>query len=222
MSRGERRVRMNRMNDGDDDEDSRGGDGVTDLVAGSVAGAATVVIGQPLDTVKTKMQTLRGLYAGPANCLVHTYRVAGVRGLYAGTTPAVLAAVSENSVLFASYGLCQRLVAAATGASDPKQMDALHYAVAGCAASFFSSVVLCPTELVKIKLQAGHDLASVRGQRFHGTAYQVTKVGNRPQTLMAGLAIELPVLSSVKPCSIIFSSTELCSTKKKKNNNRSK
>lgn len=57
---------------------------------------------QPLDTVKVKMQTFPHLYKGMVNCLVQTYQKDGIiRGLYAGTLPAVLANVSENSVLFA-------------------------------------------------------------------------------------------------------------------------
>lgn len=154
-----------------------GDDSLADLLAGSVAGMAVVLIGQPLDTVKTKLQTFRGLYTGPSHCLMHTYRKSGFRGLYAGTAPALLAGVAENSVLFACYGLCQQMVATITHAPDPKQMDTLSNAVAGCAASFFSSVVLCPTELVKIKLQAGREMAEARGQRFQGSVYQITKVG---------------------------------------------
>jgi len=37
------------------------------------------------------------------------------KGLYAGTLPAVAANVAENSVLFAGYGACQKLVAKASG-----------------------------------------------------------------------------------------------------------
>lgn len=151
--------------------------GLADLIAGALSGVAVVAIGQPLDTVKTKMQTFRGLYAGPTHCLKHTYLAGGVRGLYAGTTPAMVASVAENSVLFACYGVCQRAVASITGAADAKQMDTLSNAVAGCAASFFSSVVLCPTELVKIKMQAGRELAEARGQAFRGSVCRVTMVG---------------------------------------------
>jgi len=150
--------------------------GLADLVAGALSGVAVVAIGQPLDTVKTKMQTFRGLYAGPTHCLKRTYLAGGVRGLYAGATPAMVASVAENSVLFACYGVCQRAVASVTGAADAKQMDALSNAAAGCAASFFSSVVLCPTELVKIKLQAGRELAEARGRTFSGSARRVTMV----------------------------------------------
>lgn len=159
--------------------DDRGADGVADLLAGSVAGAAVAVVGQPLDTVKTKMQTFRGLYAGPVHCLVLTYRAAGVRGLYAGASPAVLAAVAENAVLFACYGPCRRAVAAVTGAADPEQMGALHNATAGSGASFFSSVVLCPAELVKIRLQAGRELAESQGRTFRDSAFRITAVSSQ-------------------------------------------
>lgn len=43
---------------------------------------------------------------------METYRKDGIRrGLYAGTVPALVANVAENSVLFAAYGFCQKAVA---------------------------------------------------------------------------------------------------------------
>lgn len=41
-----------------------------------------------------------------------------MRGLYAGTIPAVVANVAENSVLFAAYGCCQKAVANVSGAKN--------------------------------------------------------------------------------------------------------
>lgn len=75
-----------------------------------------VYVGQPLDTVKVKMQTFPHLYKGMLDCLKQTLKKDGfVRGLYAGTTPAILANVAENSVLFAAYGYCQKFVCHVTG-----------------------------------------------------------------------------------------------------------
>lgn len=75
-----------------------------------------VYVGQPLDTVKVKMQTFPHLYSNMYQCLKQTLRNDGiVRGLYAGTTPAILANVAENSVLFAAYGYCQKFVCKFTG-----------------------------------------------------------------------------------------------------------
>lgn len=68
----------------------------------SIGGVALVYVSQPLDTVKVKMQTFPHLYNGMINCLTKTFQKDGfTRGLYAGTLPAVVANVAENSVLFA-------------------------------------------------------------------------------------------------------------------------
>lgn len=73
-------------------------------------GAACVFSGQPLDTTKVKMQTFPTLYRGFVHCIVSTYKQVGLRGLYQGTTPALMANIAENSVLFMSYGFCQQVV----------------------------------------------------------------------------------------------------------------
>lgn len=50
------------------------------------------------------------------HCLKQTLKNDGIiRGLYAGTTPAIMANVAENSVLFAAYGYCQKFICSVTG-----------------------------------------------------------------------------------------------------------
>lgn len=118
-------------------------------------GVALVLVGQPLDTVKVKMQAFPNLYSGMTNCIKKTVKRDGfIRGLYAGTTPALIANVAENSVLFAGYGACQKLMAFLTGQNDVSKLSTFSNASAGCLAAFFSSFTLCPTELVKCQLQA--------------------------------------------------------------------
>lgn len=59
-------------------------------------------------------------------CLLHTYRKDGlIRGLYAGTFPAIIASVVENSVLFAAYGACQDLVAFVMDIEKTAELSAL-------------------------------------------------------------------------------------------------
>lgn len=129
--------------------------GVIDFTAGSLGGVALVYVSQPLDTVKVKMQTFPTLYKNMIDCTVRTFKRDGVvRGLYAGTIPAVIANVAENSVLFAAYGACQKVVATVSGKSAVAELTALDNATAGFLAAFFSSFTLCPTELIKCKLQA--------------------------------------------------------------------
>uniref|UniRef100_A0A182SBE0 Mitochondrial ornithine transporter n=1 Tax=Anopheles maculatus TaxID=74869 RepID=A0A182SBE0_9DIPT len=140
--------------------------GMIDFTAGCLGGVALVYVSQPMDTVKVKMQTFPGLYKGLVNCTVQTFKRDGiVRGLYAGTLPAVVANVAENSVLFAAYGACQQVVGSAVKKPSIAELSTLENATAGFLAAFFSSFTLCPTELIKCKLQALRETAGNDGKR---------------------------------------------------------
>ncbi|MEE6472351.1 hypothetical protein FKM82_009585 [Ascaphus truei] len=129
-----------------------------DLTAGAAGGTACVLTGQPFDTAKVKMQTFPSMYRGLTECAVKTYRQVGFRGFYKGTSPALLANIAENSVLFMSYGFCQRVVRRIVGLEKNATLSNLHNATAGSIAAGFASLALCPTELVKCRLQAMHEM----------------------------------------------------------------
>ncbi|VDP33467.1 unnamed protein product [Soboliphyme baturini] len=129
-------------------------DGVIDFVAGIAAGVACVYSGQPLDTVKVKMQTFPKLYTGMKMCLAETFRQDGVRGLYAGSVPALAANVAENSVVFLAYGFCQKFVALMSRKERVADLHPVESACAGSLAAVFATMVLCPTELIKCRLQS--------------------------------------------------------------------
>ncbi|KPU75236.1 uncharacterized protein Dana_GF20835, isoform B [Drosophila ananassae] len=130
-------------------------EGLVDFLAGSIGGAAQVYVSQPLDTVKVKLQTFPEMYRGMWDCFVKTYRKDGFfRGLYAGSVPAVFANVAENSVLFAAYGGCQKFVTFVVGKEKASDLTTVQNACAGSLAACFSTLTLCPTELIKCKLQA--------------------------------------------------------------------
>ena len=122
-------------------------------------GIASVYVGQPLDTVKVKMQTFPQLYKNAVTCFVKTYKNEGIgRGLYAGTVPSLAAQVSENAILFMFYGLCQKAVMRVTGTTKESDLSIFQKASSGFFAAFFSSLSLCPTELVKCRLQAMNEM----------------------------------------------------------------
>ena len=72
-------------------------------------------------------------------------------GLYAGTVPSLAANIAENSILFMAYGGCQKLVAKAAGVPRTEDLSVLHNGLSGFLAAFWSSLALCPTELVKCR-----------------------------------------------------------------------
>lgn len=136
---------------------------------------ALVYVGQPLDTIKVKMQTFPELYRNMIDCFSRTLKSDGIaKGLYAGTVPALVTNITENSVLFLCYGFCQKFMQKVTRTKDVNELTSLSNATAGFLASFFSSIAICPTELVKCKLQAMHE--TVKQQQRVGI--RVDRVGS--------------------------------------------
>ncbi|KAG1678331.1 Mitochondrial ornithine transporter 1 [Nymphon striatum] len=139
-------------------------DAIVDFIAGSLGGTAGVLVGQPLDTVKVKMQTFPGTHRNMIKCFVSTWKTEGFRrGLYAGTVPAIAANVSENSILFCGYGMCQKVVQHARMKKSVHDLNIIENAGAGFIAAFFSSFSLCPTEIVKCRLQAMKEMDKLKG-----------------------------------------------------------
>uniref|UniRef100_A0A8C6UHN1 Solute carrier family 25 member 15a n=1 Tax=Neogobius melanostomus TaxID=47308 RepID=A0A8C6UHN1_9GOBI len=131
---------------------------IIDFSAGAIGGTACVLSGQPFDTTKVKMQTFPTLYRGFTHCFVATCRSGGLGALYKGTTPALMANITENAVLFLSYGLCQDVVRFLSGMERGAELSDLQKASAGSLASIFSATAITPTELVKCRLQAMHEM----------------------------------------------------------------
>jgi solute carrier family 25 carnitine/acylcarnitine transporter 20/29 len=52
-----------------------------ELFAGSMAGMAQVLVGQPFDTVKVRLQTTQ-TYSGALDCAKRTLQAEGVGGFY--------------------------------------------------------------------------------------------------------------------------------------------
>ncbi|KAJ0022262.1 hypothetical protein NQD34_009752 [Periophthalmus magnuspinnatus] len=131
---------------------------IIDFSAGAIGGTACVLSGQPFDTTKVKMQTFPSLYRGFIHCFVATCRTGGLRALYKGTTPALVANITENAVLFLSYGRCQDVVRFLCGVDRGAELSDLQKASAGSLASIFSATAITPTELLKCRLQAMHEM----------------------------------------------------------------
>lgn len=131
---------------------------IIDFSAGAIGGTACVLSGQPFDTTKVKMQTFPTMYRGFIHCFISNLRQVGVRGLYKGTTPALIANISENAVLFLSYGLCQDAIRFVSRMEKGAGLSDIQKASAGSLASIFSAMAICPTELVKCRLQAMHEM----------------------------------------------------------------
>ncbi|CAJ0948978.1 unnamed protein product, partial [Ranitomeya imitator] len=125
--------------------------------SGAMGGVACVFSGQPFDTVKVKMQTFPSLYRGFVDCAVRTYHTEGLRGLYHGTVPALLANGQKMQCCLHAMAFVKILCVISWGCKIRHSLD-YHKATAGSLASVVSSLVLCPTELVKCRMQTLHEM----------------------------------------------------------------
>ncbi|KAM5546656.1 folate transporter 1, chloroplastic [Rosa sericea] len=132
--------------------------------AGAVAGFATVAAMHPLDVVRTRFQVNDGrisnlpTYKNTANAIFTIARLEGLRGLYAGFSPAVIGSTVSWGLYFFFYGRAKQRY---SKNGDEKLSPGLHLASAAEAGALVS---LCtnPIWLVKTRLQLQTPLHQTR------------------------------------------------------------
>lgn len=133
------------------------GDVAKDLAAGTVGGAAQLIVGHPFDTIKVKLQSqptpLPGQlpkYSGAIDAVKQTLAAEGPRGLYKGMGAPLATVAAFNAVLFTVRGQMETYLRSEPGAPLTVNQQVIAGAGAGVAVSFLAT----PTELIKCRLQA--------------------------------------------------------------------
>lgn len=123
--------------------------------AGFLGGVCQTYVGQPFDTVKVRMQTTTEA-RGFLRTGFLTFQREGVRGLYHGTTPALVFGLLENTIAFGvNEQLKRHLIKRQRmkGGSRDADLPLEQLAFCGAAGGLVHCVFSCPTEVVKCKLQ---------------------------------------------------------------------
>lgn len=143
--------------------------GYKEYVAGLLAGVATVGIGHPFDTVKVKLQKhnteAHGMkYKNGLHCTARIVKSEGVRGLYRGATSSFLGMAFESSLLFGIYSRTKQKLQEGLQNTRPQPQAIIPSAAySGAIISF----VLCPSELVKCRMQVqGTDSLVPKSSRY--------------------------------------------------------
>ncbi|KAK9058009.1 hypothetical protein SSX86_022849 [Deinandra increscens subsp. villosa] len=129
--------------------------GYKHYVAGLVSGVSMVIVGHPFDTVKVKLQKhnteANGLkYRGGFHCTTRILKTEGVRGLYRGATPSFVGMAIESSLVFGIYSQTKQ---ALQGGDDTRKAEPHIIVPSAAFAGSIISFVLCPSELVKCRMQ---------------------------------------------------------------------
>uniref|UniRef100_A0A1B0BSW8 Solute carrier family 25 member 45 n=1 Tax=Glossina palpalis gambiensis TaxID=67801 RepID=A0A1B0BSW8_9MUSC len=122
------------------------------FLAGCFGGACGVLVGHPLDTIKTWQQ------ASNSNVFTATKQIYvrnnGIKGFYRGMFFPFVTTGAINSILFGVYGNHMRQLRRVCHSDyQREQLEYKHMFLAGSIAGFVQSFIACPIELVKVRLQ---------------------------------------------------------------------
>ncbi|KAI2465962.1 mitochondrial carrier [Annulohypoxylon bovei var. microspora] len=145
------------MGDAAQDLDAKGGalDTVKDLFAGAAGGIAQVLIGQPFDIVKVRLQTSTA-YSSALDAATSIYAKEGALAFYKGTLTPLVGIGACVSIQFGAFGWARRAFEASNARAHPRGEGELGYGqyfAAGAFAGVANSAISGPIEHVRIRLQ---------------------------------------------------------------------
>ncbi|PIN05907.1 Mitochondrial carrier protein [Handroanthus impetiginosus] len=120
-----------------------------EFVAGGVGGIAGVLAGHPLDTLRVWQQ-----HSGKGSALAILRRAIATEGpsaLYRGMVAPLASVTFQNAIIFQTYAILSRAFDKNTKVDDPPSYKGI--ALGGISTGAVQSLILCPVELVKIRLQ---------------------------------------------------------------------
>ncbi|KAK7202928.1 mitochondrial carrier domain-containing protein [Myxozyma melibiosi] len=121
---------------------------VKDTTAGFVGGAVQVLIGQPFDLVKVRLQT--GQFSSPLEAFRKTLAAEGPLAFYKGTASPLFGVGVCVSVQFYAFHEARRAILASSSSS---QLSLPQFYLAGAVAGIANSPVAGPVEQLRILLQ---------------------------------------------------------------------
>ena len=122
-----------------------------DVFSSIVGSAACVYTGQPFDTVKVRMQVQPGVFSSSIECFRKTMLGEGISTLWRGSVPALIGALSENTVAFTINGNLKRLMELTRKESGtPSNIEPF---LSGGLTGFCTAFVLCPSDVLKCRAQ---------------------------------------------------------------------
>lgn len=126
-----------------------------DFWAGYISGAAGILIGNPLDLIKVRLQassspTTPSLSTRPPPPLSYTTQFSSASSLIRGATAPILGYGALNALLFVTYNRTSTLLNSAHPSSPPTLWTTW---LAGAIGGLATWVVSTPTELVKCRAQ---------------------------------------------------------------------
>ncbi|ROT35826.1 mitochondrial carrier [Sodiomyces alkalinus F11] len=160
-----------------------------DLFAGAAGGITQVLVGQPFDIVKVRLQTST-THSSALEAATAIWKHEGPLAFYKGTLTPLIGIGACVSVQFGAFHQARRWfearnAAAASSPSKPSTPSYTQYYAAGAFAGIANSVLSGPIEHVRIRLQTQPHAASAR--LYNGPLDCVRKLSSQGGGVFPGL-----------------------------------
>ncbi|KAF9958189.1 carnitine transporter [Mortierella alpina] len=127
---------------------------VKSFLSGGFGGVCSVLVGHPFDLAKVRIQTSpNGTYTGAVDVFKKTVKSDGFRGLYRGMATPLVGVTPIFAVSFWAYDLGKKVVYAATPGRASQELTIPELAFAGFFSAIPTTLLMCPTERIKVVLQ---------------------------------------------------------------------
>ncbi|PFX20255.1 mitochondrial basic amino acids transporter-like isoform X1 [Stylophora pistillata] len=147
-----------------------------EFIAGWCAGCTGVIVTQPLDTVKVRMQVLSSGSKPAAttslSCFYNIIKHETIFGLFKGMAPPLAAVALQNAILFGVYGNVLKMFSSKNG--DKPALS--HVCFAAAASGAAQLWVVGPMELIKIKLQLQTEGKHSKSSHYRGAMDCIRKI----------------------------------------------
>ncbi|KAI9852558.1 MAG: hypothetical protein M1838_000426 [Thelocarpon superellum] len=144
-----------------------------DLFAGAAGGVAQVLLGQPFDIVKVRLQTTQE-YRNALDCAAKIWKIEGPSAFYKALPPHLTSCLFKSvqfltlecdrvSVQFGAFHMARRRFEASNvSANRPPSLSYTQYYLSGAMAGLANTVLSAPIEHVRIRLQTQPHGATTR------------------------------------------------------------
>ncbi|CAO3608681.1 unnamed protein product [Cunninghamella blakesleeana] len=126
---------------------------VKSFLSGGFGGMCAVLVGQPFDLVKVRLQTTEGIYKSTGDCFKQIIKKDGVFGLYRGMSAPLASITPIFAVSFFSYDLGKKIAVGLRSDKTERPLSLGEITLAGAFSAVPTTLFMAPSERVKVLLQ---------------------------------------------------------------------
>jgi solute carrier family 25 carnitine/acylcarnitine transporter 20/29 len=137
-----------------------------EFIAGCLGGVTQVIIGQPFDTVKVRLQNQvegKKVYTSMTDCIKKIYTYEGPTAFYKGVLPPLLAVGGCSSIQFGVLETTKRFFLSLQSGTK-KELEMRYIFLSGAVAGLANSIISIPAEHLRIRMQIQQNSAGTSGE----------------------------------------------------------